>query len=123
MQPNKCEPLLPNFSRTTVPQRPASSDRRSVPRVALSFLSSNIWIASASLNASGIPGSYAERNQRPSRDDKICYRSQMPLKEPEGRKQSVSLPIGSPFASAWESVLLPWFKEARLASLKNNETV
>ncbi|MDP9187495.1 MAG: hypothetical protein M3O72_09100, partial [Verrucomicrobiota bacterium] len=35
----------------------------------------------------------------------------------------VSLYIGSSFASAWESVLLPWFKSAALASLENNETV
>ncbi len=35
----------------------------------------------------------------------------------------VSLHIGSSFASAWESVLLPWFKEAALASLESNETV
>src|SRR5437016_4559488 len=47
----------------------------------------------------------------------------MPLREPEEPKQSVSLHIGSSFASAWESVLLPWFKEVKLASLKNNETV
>src|SRR5438477_6247632 len=47
----------------------------------------------------------------------------MPLREPEEPKQSVSLHVGSSFASAWESVLLPWFKEVKLASLKNNETV
>src|SRR5881392_3707334 len=47
----------------------------------------------------------------------------MPLREPEEPKQSVSLHIGSCFTSAWESVLLPWFKEVKLASLKNNETV
>jgi len=47
----------------------------------------------------------------------------MPLREPEEPKQSVSLHIGSSFASAWESVLLPWFKEVKLASLKNNEAV
>src|SRR5260370_12778787 len=35
----------------------------------------------------------------------------------------VSLHIGSSFASARESVLLPWFKEVGLASLTNNETV
>jgi hypothetical protein len=47
----------------------------------------------------------------------------MPPKKPEGPEQSVSLHIGSSFISAWESLLLPWFKEVRLASLKNNETV
>src|SRR5438477_12094649 len=47
----------------------------------------------------------------------------MPLREPEEPKQSVSLHVGSSFASAWESVLLPWFKEVKLASLKSNETV
>src|SRR5436853_7210493 len=47
----------------------------------------------------------------------------MPLREPEEPKRSVSLHIGSSFASAWESVLLPWFKEVGLASLTNNETV
>jgi hypothetical protein len=35
----------------------------------------------------------------------------------------VSLHIGSSFASAWESLLLPWFKTAALASLESNETV
>lgn len=35
----------------------------------------------------------------------------------------VSLHIGPSFASAWESVLLPWFKTAALASLESNETV
>jgi len=29
---------------------------------------------SVSLSASVIRGSYAKRNQQPSRDDKICYR-------------------------------------------------
>src|SRR5207237_1550753 len=47
----------------------------------------------------------------------------MPRRKPEEPKRSVSLHIGSSFASAWESVLLPWFKEVKLASLKNNETV
>jgi len=47
----------------------------------------------------------------------------MPLREPDELKQSVSLHIGSSFTSAWESVLLPWFKEVKLASLKNNETI
>jgi hypothetical protein len=35
----------------------------------------------------------------------------------------VSLHIGPSFASAWESVLLPWLKTAALASLESNETV
>jgi hypothetical protein len=35
----------------------------------------------------------------------------------------VSLHIGPSFASAWESVLLPWFKTAALASLETNGTV
>src|SRR5260370_3506866 len=47
----------------------------------------------------------------------------MPRRKPEERKRSVSLHIGSSFASAWESVLLPWFKEVELASLTNDETV
>src|SRR5207237_5486430 len=33
----------------------------------------------------------------------------MPRRKPEEQKRSVSLHIGSSFASAWESVLLPWF--------------
>jgi hypothetical protein len=47
----------------------------------------------------------------------------MPRRKSEESKQSVSLHIGSSFASAWESVLLPWFKSAALASLESNETV
>jgi PD-(D/E)XK nuclease superfamily len=47
----------------------------------------------------------------------------MPRRKSEEPKQSVSLHIGSSFASAWESVLLPWFKSAALASLESNETV
>src|SRR3981081_3294461 len=47
----------------------------------------------------------------------------MPRRKSEEPKQSVSLHIGSSFASAWQSVLLPWFKSAALASLENNETV
>src|SRR6266850_6579131 len=44
-------------------------------------------------------------------------------KSEEPKRRSVSLHIGSSFASAWESVLLPWFKTAALASLESNETV
>src|SRR5437763_5390828 len=33
----------------------------------------------------------------------------MHRRKPEEQKRSVSLHIGSSFASAWESVLLPWF--------------
>src|SRR6266566_2328746 len=47
----------------------------------------------------------------------------MPRRKSEEPKRSVSLHIGSSFASAWESVLLPWFKEVGLAPLTNNETV
>src|ERR1700731_3960744 len=47
----------------------------------------------------------------------------MPRRKSEEPKQSFSLHIGSSFASAWESVLLPWFKSAALASLESNETV
>jgi len=47
----------------------------------------------------------------------------MPRRKPEEPKQSVSLHIGSSFASAWESVVLPWFKSGALASLESNETV
>src|SRR5437867_6643301 len=47
----------------------------------------------------------------------------MPRRKPEEPKRSVSLHIGSSFASAWESVLLPWFKQVGLASLESNETV
>ena len=47
----------------------------------------------------------------------------MPRRKPEEPKQSVSLHIGSSFASAWENVLLPWFKSGALASLESNETV
>src|SRR5437773_11498264 len=47
----------------------------------------------------------------------------MSRRKPEEPKRSVSLHIGSSFASAWESVLLPWFKEVGLAPLTNNETV
>src|SRR6266566_4657887 len=34
----------------------------------------------------------------------------MPRRKSEEPKRSVSLHIGSSFASAWESVLLPWFE-------------
>src|SRR6266850_7426946 len=44
-------------------------------------------------------------------------------KSEEPKRRSVSLHIGSSFASAWESVLLPWFKTAALASLESTETV
>jgi PD-(D/E)XK nuclease superfamily len=47
----------------------------------------------------------------------------MPRRKPEEPKRSVSLHIGSSFGSAWENVLLPWFKSAALASLESNETV
>src|SRR6267378_8463764 len=47
----------------------------------------------------------------------------MPRRKSEEQKRSVSLHIGSSFASAWESVLLPWFKTAGLASLNSNQTV
>src|SRR5438874_10641305 len=47
----------------------------------------------------------------------------MPLREPEEPKQSVSLHIGSSFASAWESVLLPWLKRVARASLEIREPV
>jgi PD-(D/E)XK nuclease superfamily len=47
----------------------------------------------------------------------------MSRRKSEEPKRSVSLHIGSSFASAWESVLLPWFSSAALASLENNETV
>ena len=47
----------------------------------------------------------------------------MPRRKSDEPKQFVSLHIGSSFASAWESVLLPWFKEAALGSLESNETV
>jgi hypothetical protein len=42
--------------------------------------------------------------------------------EPQTSRR-VSLYVGSSFASAWESVLLPWFKVAALASLESNQTV
>jgi len=45
----------------------------------------------------------------------------MSRKEPEEPKRSVSLHIGSSFASAWESVLLPWFKATALASLESEQ--
>src|SRR6266480_6438546 len=45
----------------------------------------------------------------------------MPRREPEEPKQSVSLHIGSSFASAWENVLLTWFKSTALASLENEQ--
>src|SRR6267143_190031 len=47
----------------------------------------------------------------------------MPRRKPEEPRRFVSLHIGSSFASAWESVLLPWFKTVSLASLENNETI
>src|SRR5256886_16083987 len=46
----------------------------------------------------------------------------MPRRKSEEPKRSVSLHIGCSFASAWESVLLPWFKTAALASLERTET-
>ena len=46
----------------------------------------------------------------------------MPRRKSEEPKRSpVSLHIGSSFASAWESVLLPWFKTAALVSLENQQ--
>src|SRR5947207_15748903 len=45
----------------------------------------------------------------------------MPRREPEEPKQSVSLHIGSSFGSAWENVLLTWFKSTALASLENEQ--
>src|SRR6266480_7950613 len=47
----------------------------------------------------------------------------MPRRKTEEPKRSMSLHIGSSFASAWESVLWPWFKTAALASLESNEAV
>src|SRR5437868_12266752 len=47
----------------------------------------------------------------------------MPRRKSEEPKRSVSLHIGSSFASAWEGILLPWFKSAALASLESKETV
>src|SRR6267143_987629 len=47
----------------------------------------------------------------------------MPRRKPEEPRRFVSVHIGSSFASAWESVLLPWFKTVSLASLENNETI
>src|SRR5713101_1140920 len=47
----------------------------------------------------------------------------MPRRKPEEPRRSVSLHIGSSFASAWESVLLPWFKDVGVASLESNGTV
>jgi hypothetical protein len=47
----------------------------------------------------------------------------MPRRKPEEPKRSVSLHIGSSFVSAWESVLLPWFKRAALASLETQQAV
>jgi len=45
----------------------------------------------------------------------------MSRNEPEEPKRSVSLHIGSSFASAWKSVLLPWFKATALASLESEQ--
>src|SRR6266849_6973267 len=47
----------------------------------------------------------------------------MPRRKPEEPRRSVSLHIGSSFASAWKSVLLPWFKDVGVASLESNGTV
>jgi hypothetical protein len=47
----------------------------------------------------------------------------MPRRKSKEPEHFVSLHIGSSFASAWESVLLLWFKTAALASLESNETV
>src|SRR5437660_8828128 len=47
----------------------------------------------------------------------------LPRRKPAEPIRTVSLHIGCSFASAWEGVLLPWFKEVGLASLTNNETV
>src|SRR2546423_11172728 len=46
----------------------------------------------------------------------------MPRRKPEEpERRSVSLHIGPSFASAWENVLLPWFKTAALVSLENQQ--
>jgi hypothetical protein len=47
----------------------------------------------------------------------------MPRRKPEEPERSVSLHIGSSFASAWDTVLLPWFKSVALASIEASETV
>lgn len=47
----------------------------------------------------------------------------MPRRKSEEPKHPVSLYIGSSFASAWESVVLPWLKDVELVSLETNDTV
>ncbi len=43
----------------------------------------------------------------------------MPRKKTDTQENSVSLPIGSSFPAAWETILLPWFKRVSLASLNS----
>src|SRR6266446_1111496 len=47
----------------------------------------------------------------------------MPRREPEEPKRSVSLHVGSSFASAWENVLLPWLQRVARARLQIQEPV
>ncbi len=47
----------------------------------------------------------------------------MPRKKADVRENSVSLHIASSFPSAWDDVLLPWFKRTCLASLDSQEPV
>jgi hypothetical protein len=47
----------------------------------------------------------------------------MPRRKSEEPKRSVSLHVGSSFASAWENVLLPWLKRVARAPLKIQEPV
>src|SRR5205814_103190 len=68
MQPNKCVARLLVLFRAMDRPRPVNCGRRSARRDVSSFLFSNIWIASVSLSASVIRGSYAKRNQQPSRE-------------------------------------------------------
>ncbi|HWY41460.1 MAG TPA: PD-(D/E)XK nuclease family protein [Chthoniobacterales bacterium] len=47
----------------------------------------------------------------------------MPRRKSEPAKRAVSLHIGSSFPAAWESVVLPWFQGAALASLQSSAPV
>ncbi len=47
----------------------------------------------------------------------------MPRKKAEARENSVSLHIASSFPSAWDDVLLPWFKHVSLASVVSGQPI
>ena len=47
----------------------------------------------------------------------------MPRRKSEPAKRAASLYIGPSFSAAWESIVLPWFQSAALASLQSSDLV